>query len=189
MICTVALMRHGGSHLIRPIVAGLGAEIIEPGNFGASLDHAEGPVVVFLRDPRDRMVATYRWWLDKPRKAASMAEGGASADEQIAWLLNEGEFLSEMLRWARIWCHWPDALTVRFENMATQGTAEIGRIAAHLGKPRDYQRDAEIYESIWLKSRTYTGKHSDWREYFGPKSKDIWARHGGPDLLQMMGYA
>lgn len=189
MIATIALLRHGGSHLIRPIVFGLGANIVEPGNFGAPLDRAEGPVIVFLRDPRDRMVATYRWWLDKPRKAASMAEGGASPDEQIAWLLTEGEFLAEMLRWARIWCHWPDALKVRFEDMRENGVNEIARIAAHLGKPQDYQRDAEIWERIWLKGRTYTGKHSDWRESFGPKSNAVWATCGGPDLLQMMGYA
>src|SRR4051812_49294270 len=75
-IATVALLRHGGSHLIRPIVSRLGFEIVEPGNFGAPLDQAVGPVVVFLRDPRDRMVSTLRWWREKPRKADML--GGES---------------------------------------------------------------------------------------------------------------
>lgn len=182
-------MRHGGSHLIRPIVFRLGANIVEPGNFGAPIDKAEGPVIVFLRDPRDRMVATYRWWLEKPRKAASMAEGGASADEQIAWLLTEGEFLGEMLRWARIWCRWPDALTVRFETMRESGTQEIARIAEHLGLAQDYQRDAAIYAEVFEKGRTFTGRYSDWRESFGSRANETWAGNGGPELLDLMGYA
>lgn len=189
MICTVPLMRHGGSHLIRPIVAALGGDpIIEPGRVTAPIDESHGPVIVFRRDPRDRMAATQRWWTGKPRKLQSMRQGGDDADGQIAWLLIEGGFLPEMLRWARIWCNRPDALTVRFEDMRERGTDEIARIAEHLGKPRDYQRDAEIWESIWLKGRTYTGKHSDWREYFGPKSNAVWEREGGPELVRLMGY-
>ncbi len=188
MIATVAALRHGGTHLIRPIVRDLGFKIVEPGK-DAPLDQAQGPVVVFLRDPRNRMVATYRWWLDKPRKASSMAAGGADADGQIAWLLTEGDFLAEMLRWARIWCNWPDAMKVRFEVMQSLGVGEIARIADHLGKPVDYERAAEIWDAVWLKGRTYTGKHSNWRESFGPKSNAAWAACGGPDLLWMMGYA
>lgn len=189
MIATVALLRHGGSHLIRPIVSKLGAEIIEPGNFGAPLDQAHGPVIVFLRDPRDRMAATHRWWSQKPRKARLMGLAGNSTDEQIAWLLDDAGFLGEMLRWARIWCYWPQALKVRFEDIAGCGTEEIRRIASHLGLVRDYQRDAEIYDAVWLKGRTYTGKHSDWREYFGPQSNEVWKTNGGPELLELMGYA
>lgn len=189
MIATVALMRHGGSHLIRPIVAKLGFEIIEPGNFGAPLDQAQGRVIVFLRDPRDRMVATHRWWLHKPRKAASMAAGGESADAQIAWLLTEGQFLPEMLRWARIWCTCPEALTVRFEDLRERGTNEITRLAAYLGLPANAERDAAIFTQVYGHGRTYTGRHSDWRDIFGPKATQVWALHGGPDLLWMMGYS
>lgn len=187
-VATVALLRHGGSHLIRPIVSELGFEIIEPGNFGAPLDEAQGPAIVFLRDPRDRMVATYRWWLDKPRKAASMAAGGDCADAQIAWLLTEGEFLPEMLRWARIWGRWPGALTVRFEALRAFECAEIAPIAAHLGLPADAERDAAIFTKVYGRGRTYTGHHSNWREMFGPLSKEAWALNGGPDLLWLMGY-
>ncbi len=188
MIVTVALLRHGGSHLIRPIVAQLGFDIIEPGNFGAPLNEAQGPVIVFLRDPRDRMVATQRWWLEKPRKAASMAAGGNTTDAQIAWLLTEGEFLPEMLRWARIWCQWPGALTVRFEEIRFHGLLAITPIAAHLGLPSSDTRAGDIYAAVWERGRTYTGNHSDWRQSFGPMSNTAWASNGGPELLELMGY-
>jgi hypothetical protein len=188
VIATVSLLRHGGSHLIRPIIAQLGFEIIEPGNFGAPIDEAQGPVIVFLRDPRDRMVATHRWWLGKPRKAASMAAGGESVDAQIAWLLTEGEFLPEMLRWARIWCRWPGALAVRFEELRAFECAEIAPIAAHLGLPPDVDRDTAIFTEVYGRGRTYTGSHSDWRQSFGPLSNAAWVGNGGSELLELMGY-
>lgn len=188
MIATVALLRHGGSHLIRPIVAELGYDILEPGNFDTPLDQAQGQVIVFVRDPRDRMVATRRWWLDKPMKTRSMSEHGKDADHQIAWLLDEGGFMPEMLLWARVWCSWPGALKVRFEDMREDGPREIARIVEHLGLPAIPARDREIWHNVWLKGRTYTGSHSDWRQAFGKTAKSVWALHGGPDLLQMMGY-
>lgn len=189
-VATVALLRHGGSHLIRPIVARLGFDIIEPGKHGAAIDQAEGPVIVFLRDPRDRMVATWRWWLRQPGKSDRLARVSAVPDEQLAWLLAEadGGFVAEMLRWAEIWCAWPNALTVRFEELRETGTREIARIAAHLGKPEDYQRDAAIWDAVFEKGRTFTGRYSDWREMFGPKSTAAWEEHGGPRLLELMGY-
>jgi hypothetical protein len=189
VIATVALLRHGGSHLIRPIVSRLGFEIIEPGNFGAPLDEAQGPVIVFLRDPRDRMVATHRWWRGKPRKAAIMAAGGETADAQIAWLLKDGEFLPEMLRWARIWCQRPDALTVRFEELRTRGWFDVARVSAHLGLKVDSRRDERVFTEVYGHGRTYTGRHSDWRETFGPLSNAAWEANGGPELLRLMGYA
>lgn len=190
-------MRHDGSHLIRPIVAALGHDIVEPGKFKAPIDQAEGQVICWRRDPRNRMAATWRFWSardpsgapNKPRKARLLANAAISVDGQIAWLLDDAGFLPEMLRWARIWCRWPDALIVHFEDMASRGPEEIGRIAAHLGKARDDQRDAEIWDQIWLKGRTYTGKHSDWREYFGPQANETWHRLGGAELLELMGYA
>lgn len=188
MIATVALMRHGGSHLIRPIVAGLGFQIIEPGNFGAGLDEARGPVIVFVRDPRDRMVSTYRWWMQKPRKAGQLETAADTTDGQIAWLLSEQGFLAEMLEWARIWCSWPDRLTARFEGFRADGCAEVTRIAMHLGLVRDYQRDADLFCRVYGHGRTYTGRHSDWRQTFGPLSNEAWAEHGGPELLDLMGY-
>lgn len=201
MIVTVALMRHGGSHLIRPIVSRLGASrIIEPGNFGHPVDRAKGPVIVFLRDPRDRMVSTYRWWLTKPRKAEQLEDAGSTPDEQIAWLLSVGgdkvnrignplpgkRFVEEMLTWAMIWCPYRGSLIVRFEDLRTSGAREIDRIADHLHVKCDTQA---VFDEVYGRGRTYTGRHSDWREYFGPAATAAWNRHHGPRLLEIMGYA
>jgi hypothetical protein len=186
-IATVALMRHGGSHLIRPIVAGLGFEIVEPGNFGTPLDEAVGPIIVFLRDPRNRMVATLRWWRSKPRKAALFETGDVSDDAQIRYLLDNQGFLEEMLQWARVWCKWTERnpLHVYFESFDYKS---IKAIADHLNLLRDDERDQRLFNTIYKHGRTYTGSHSNWTDSFGPLSIDFWNQNGGGELLQLMGY-
>lgn len=185
-IATVALLRHGGSHLIRPIIANLGFDIIEPGNFGAPLDQAVGPIIVFLRDPRDRMASTLRWWLDKPRKA-SLFSSDATRDEQILFLLDDQQFLVEMLKWANVWCNWRKTVPykVHFETISSR---VVGGIANYLGLPQNPDRDERIFSDVYGHGRTYTGSYSKWREYFGPLSLEFWNRNGGQDLLNMMGY-
>ncbi len=185
-VATVALMRHGGSHLIRPIVAKMGFDIIEPGNFGASLDQAVGPVIIFLRDPRNRMVSTMRWWREKPRKAALLAEAGDTDDAQLQYLLDEQGFLPEMLEWAKEWCRFrPGSLTVYFEYM---DSVVVGVIARHLGLDSDKKRDVEIFQEVYGHGRTYTGNLSKWENSFGPLSMAFWNNNGGNELLSMMGY-
>lgn len=185
-VATIALMRHGGSHLIRPIVSKLGFDIVEPGNFGAPLDQAIGPVVVFLRDPRDRMVSTLRWWRGKPRKA-EMLGNNPSDDSQLRHLLEQRGFLVEMLVWANVWCNWTKTVPykVRFESISSR---VVGGIANHLSLPQDSKRDERIFSEVYGHGRTYTGSHSNWRGSFGPLSIDFWNKKGGRDLLNMMGY-
>ncbi len=181
-ICTVALMRHGGSHLIRPIVNAMGYDIIEPGNFGAPLDAAEGPVIVFVRDPRDRMASTLRWWMNKRKSGLSPEK---NSDNQMLFLLKQQGFLREMIQWAEIWCNWWGALSIRFENLRIYGSIEIGVIAQHLSVSCNSN---SIFDNVFEKSSTFTGKYSNWQDYFGERSKEFWELNGGPELLRLMGY-
>lgn len=185
-VATVALMRHGGSHLIRPIVSKLGFDIVEPGNFSAPLDQAVGPVIVFLRDPRDRMVSTLRWWRGKPRKIV-MLGSDLSDDAQLRQLLEQRGFLAEMLVWADVWCNWTKTVPykVRFESISSR---VVGGIANHLSLPQDSERDKRIFTETYGHGRTYTGSHSNWRDSFGSLSIDYWNKNGGNDLINMMGY-
>lgn len=179
-------MRHGGSHLIRPIVAKLGFDIIEPGNFGARLDEKVGPVIVFLRDPRDRMVSTMRWWRGKPRKAAQLAKAGDTDDLQILYLLKDQGFMEEMLVWANIWCKfYGPRLQLNFERMSI---LTVGTIARYLNLGPNEKRDERIFLEVYEHSRTYTGKHSKWQDSFGPLSLEYWNNNGGSNLLSLMGY-
>lgn len=177
MIATVALLRHGGSHLIRPIVAALGYGIVEPGNFGAPLNEAVGPIIVFRRDPRNRVISKMRWRL------AKLGLPDSDDDFRTAELIRADAV--EMRMWADTWCNWPGTLSVRFEDVRADGPAQITRIAKHLGTECDSEA---LYADIYAKGRTYTGRHSDWRKSFGPYSAAAWNAHGGPDLVRVMGY-
>jgi hypothetical protein len=198
-IATVALLRHGGSHLIRPIVAALGFEILEPGNFGAPPDRAEGPVIVWLRDPRDRMVSTMRFWNGegpraKPKKAASLRRYGADPDAWLAGLLGPEGFMEHMRGWARTWCYWPGACISRFEDMRRDGPGEISRIAQHLSFGHlsvghwGAGPASALYARVFEQGSTFTGHYSDWRSAFGPRARAAWDELGGAELLRVMGY-
>lgn len=200
---TVALLRHGGSHLIRPIVAEIsGASIIEPGKNGAPPNKAAGPVIVFLRDPRDRIIATYRWTMRREftKKAIRMARAGQTDDERLAYFIRSGadtvtDYITPMTAWAKTWCGWPGALTVRFESLRELGGAEIARIASFLERDfpaaRNYTAAAMadgLFRSINDNAPTVVGRHSNWREWFGPLSKAAWKENLGEQLLEIMGY-
>jgi hypothetical protein len=121
----------------------------------------------------------------KPKMIEELRRYGETPDEWIAGLLGPGGFMAEMLRWARIWCTWSGALTVRFERMRLDGPAEVARIAEHLGVACDA---AKLYARVFERSATFTGRYSDWRESFGPRSHAAWQTGGGEELLRVMGY-
>lgn len=190
-VATVALMRHGGSHLIRPIVSGMGFELVEPGNFNAPIDKAFGPVVFFPRDPRDRVVSLLRFNLRfKPAKRLIAAKKGTANDTMLAVTLNSEPFIAEMLRWAKIWAVWPGALRLNYEELAASSTAlgAVAKISAFLGLSKDADRDQRLLASVFEKSHTFSGEHSHWQDWFGRQSLEIWQRDGGPELVQILGY-
>ncbi len=190
---TVALLRHGGSHLIRPLVTRLmpTAVLVEPGKGQAALDEAMGPIVVLRRDPRNRMVSTLRWMREKGGlKATELESAGQDDDSRLAWLLTHRTaqrhtFIEGMTKWARIWCSWSDGLQLRFEDFAADGVFQVERLALHLGVECDA---ASIYSEVYGIARTYTGRHSIWQEWAGPKSIAAWKTGGGPELMEIMGY-
>ena len=190
-VATVALMRHGGSHLIRPIVAGLGFDIVEPGNFNAPIDQAFGPVIFFPRDPRNLVVSMARFNLwRKPAKRAFMIKRGTANDNMLAVLLDSEPFIPEMLRWAKIWATWPDALRIEYEVLTCEATAlaAVNRISAFLGLDTDMAHDRALLNAYFERSPTFNGEHSRWQDWFGPHSRGIWKRDGGPELLSILGY-
>lgn len=182
---TVAVLRHGGSHLIRPLVKRVGRRpIVEPGTHGAPADRAEGPVIVLVRDPRNRIVSEVRWQADKSG-CALRREG---ADTVIAALIRRPATMPAMLEWARRWTNWPGAMVLQYEEFATaeSGVRAIAAIATFLGVVEP--DPAARYRWIWRTSRTVQAEPSDWRTWFGPAAREAWAACGGPELQKVMGY-
>ena len=180
---TLIALRHGGTHLIQPIIRHLTDRPVYVPKGELALSCIPSPkLVVFLRDPRNRLVSMFRY---KRPKAVP-----ADSDEALARMLaspKKGETpVRFMLRWARRWASDPAALIMRFEDLASErGLAEATRLREYLAAENSAE---SAYEYAFGKSGTFTGRHSRWREWFGPQTSRAWLEHGGPELQSLMGY-
>ncbi len=182
-------LRHGGTHLIQPIMQALtGAPCKAPkGDKSLTLEPA-AKVVLFLRDPRNRMISNWRYKAGHHHVADMGAE---EIDERLAKFLvrpkHGVEPIHHMNQWARRWLAWPGVHLVRFEAMADRdaGIAEVERLAAYLDAPGE---PAAAYDATFGKSVTWTGRHSAWPDWFGPLSTTAWREGGGAPLVDLMGY-
>lgn len=197
---TVAAMRHGGTHLITPIVRKFTDRPVYSPKGLASLNCIPSDIViVFVRDPRNRVVSNLRYKLGDRAKALDQAGRDQALLAFLASRKGEESFtvIDFMIRWAQKWVR--DDLgravrrstRVRFEELAGENSlAEVARIGKFL-----QDAGAELVASpseakayALGKSGTWTGSHSNWREWFGPSSIKHWRANFGPNCTQMMGY-
>lgn len=198
---TMVMMRHGGTHLIIPVIkAFTDLPTVEPGKLTYLEHEPKGPVVIFWRDPRNRIVSGYRWTCKRGGSRYRAIKGETPDDEIAAYMqwrkthrpwrpvrFDTGmTMMDKMLTFVRYWANREGALKASFERLANgdSGPDEAKRIADYLGG----ENPGEAFKRIYRSGPTYTGKHSDWREWFGPKSLEAWEANGGPELLDLMGY-
>lgn len=184
---TVMVMRHGGSHLIKPIVRYLtGLPIYSPKGQNALTAIPSGKLVVFPRDPRSRAISGYRYKLKRRRKATPSDAGLA---RYLSAPPSGGIGVVQFMReWAERWMYWPGAMMVRFEDLVFD-PASRHREVVRLGRFLSSERDAsEAISYAFETSHTFTGKYSTWDEWAGPLSREAWEREGGDDVVRMMGY-
>lgn len=182
---TLACLRHSGTHLIQPIMRRLTDKpIYAPKGNDALVCKPSQKVVVFLRDPRNTIVSHTRY--------KSSIREPAKLDRRIAKLITrrrpgEDTPIEHMTKWAKRWVKWKGALVVRFEVLTNPefSLSEVERISAYLDGLGDPE-DARAY--AMGTSVTYTGRHSRWREWFGPEATKAWNENGGPALVRAMGY-
>lgn len=180
---TVIALRHGGTHLINPTVRFLTGKTVYSPKGENALTCVPGPIViVFLRDPRNWLVSSYKW-----KHGRNAAEKNDAALAEFMTARRKGMSpIAFVKAWAARWVCWPGALTVRFEDLLPpKGESETARIAAFLNAPRD---PVEVHGEVYGKSGTYTGQPSDWREWFGKRTAKAWETNGGAELLARMGY-
>lgn len=195
---TVICFRHGGTHLIFPFIQQMSTlPIVEAGKLHELAHTPDGPVVVIWRDPRNRIVSTYRWNLK--RRPDRVKRWGATDDERLAALISkpdmpnlprmkEAQGVSYTVAMRKFVGHWMKyGATTTFEALTDPHRSSMA--AETVAEAVGYWGDAKrALENVMGKSHTYTGKFSDWREWFGPKSIEAWEREGGPELCRMMGY-
>lgn len=192
----VAARRHGGTHLINPLIKGIS------GRKAISLDKSgrlfvpDGPLVVFTRDPRNIATARFRWKLrqqglsDRPtfKYDAHIAERLMRVNRPSLNIPDELVGLPGLHGNLIYWRWWLNQIhhRVTFEEL-TEG--KVGGALKRLGKYVGRVRDPEtIFYSLYKQSHTYSGSFSDWRKWWGPKTKEAFYDNGGRELLKLLGY-
>lgn len=198
---TVAAMRHGGTHLITPIVRKFTNRPVYSPKGIASLNCIPSDIViVFTRDPRNRVVSNLRYKLGEAAKSLDTAGRDAALAEFLASRKGEESFtvIDFMQRWAQKWrkpnlgssVRW--AMSVRFEDLAGENSlAEVARVGDFLARAgaKLLVTPTQARDYALGKSGTWTGAHSNYREWFGPKSIDYWRRNFGTHCTVAMGYS
>jgi hypothetical protein len=199
---TLIALRHSGTHLIQPIIRSLtGKTCYVPKGQNALDCPAAAKTVVWLRDPRNTLVSQYRYkrGKDAPKDDASFAAALMRAK-------NGTRPIAYLLQWAERWGAASSCYVARFEDfVSADALGRIVRVSALaeylLGPPihgsrveseSSVGREVAVGQAIayaFGTSGTYTGRHSQWEEWFGPRTREVWEKEGGAKLLQAMGYA
>ncbi len=179
---TLIALRHGGTHLIQPIIRHLTDKpVYVPKGRDALVCVPSPKLVIFLRDPRNRMVSMFRY--KRPKAIA------AESDEALAQLLDSTKHgvnpIEFLIQWAGQWAAHPTGLIVRFEQLMEARLSQTERIKEYLDAPGDAQAAVDY---TFGKSGTWTGRHSRWEEWFGPLSREVWQKRGGHLIVGLMGY-
>ncbi len=196
---TVAALRHGGTHLITPIIRKLTGKTVYSPKGEAALHCIASPiVVVFYRDPRNRVISNLRYKMGD----VTIGMAPAARDQALADFLlkrkQPGSLLpiEYMIQWDQRWSKEPTGrqqMHSRFETIvAPEATlGEIRRIASLLtAAGLELEATPEEAQTYALgTSGTFTGRHSNYREWFGPLACAAWKREFGPALTKRMGYA
>lgn len=191
---TLIALRHSGTHLIQPLIRNMTGKTVYVPKGQDALDCIPSPkVVVWIRDPRNTLVSMYRY-----------KNGGREAvpnDERFAKMLNRHKRgvwpVTYMGLWARRWA--PNlkrlaagTLVTRFEDYVSADNLGrivlVHRLDGFLNGEADSARTNTAIAYAFGTSGTYTGRHSQWREWFGPRSTEVWEAQNGPALLRLMGY-
>lgn len=200
---TVAAMRHGGTHLITPVIRRLtNKPVYSPKGVASITCIPSEIVIIFSRDPRNRAVSNVRYKLGREAVEKLTAE---ERDEHLAAYLQtrkgEGGLtpIDFMLKWAGYWLNdrapWDrsarEVFRCTFEELAGPlALSVVGNIAAFLEqagvKLVATPEEAKAY-TLGM-SGTFTGRHSNYAEWFGPKSLAYWRSNFGPELTRRMGY-
>lgn len=185
-------MRHGGTHLVKPVLSKLVGKW-QGGKWRTALEReALGPTVVVTRDPRNRAVSAFRW----KNKGRTRQPGIVETDKALAKYLtavkdNTGTTIMEFMHaWADRWMGLDGVHYSRFEDFISGEKyviRAINKIANHAGIETTPAEIKHWYYSVY-KGVGFSGQHSNYRQWFGPRTTEAWIAAGGEELVRKMGY-
>ena len=188
---TLIILRHGGTHLIKPIVKALVGKW--QGGKGYTIIERDplGPTVVCIRDPRNRIISAFRW------KYKGSPIDPIKADRWLANFISTKKPLTGiapvafMHTWADKWMDRDDVMYVRFEDLIGHkrfAIRTLAKIVRYAGASVSNEEIEEQYAKIFKRGPFWTGEHSKYEKWFGPLASKAWEEAEGPLLVKKMGY-
>jgi hypothetical protein len=187
---TLIIRRHSGTHLIKPIFKTLVGGVYSPKHADYQDATIVGKVVVVTRDPRNQIVSAlrYKHLIQEHTKSKDIdlrivdaimepkREGLLSHFDQLGW-------------WADQWLT-PGHHVMRFEDVCSEMIAlqTMEEAFDFWGVTVDRSTALMRYHEIYGQGPTFTGKHSNWRKYFGPNARKAWKERNGNALVERFGY-
>lgn len=194
---SILVFRHAGSHLVKPFTSRLsGLPLVDLYKLPIIDHRPNGPVMISFRDPRNIFVSQLRWgWR---RRGKMKQPGSARTDAALAALIAPENFsdsrgrpgdspVAIMAAFVRYWKDYPGSARLDFEDLTGPDRhGHAAQFAARLGKSADTA--IALLDQVSGIGQTFTGSHSDYRDWFGPESWAAWRKTGGPALAELMGY-
>lgn len=152
---------------------GDGARIVHlpPG----AMDMAGRKHLFIFRDPRNVVLSSLR------RTGKPLTQGTIISETRA---FQGGRSFYDQARPYLGWFSDPAIHAVRFESLLSDGGVTVAGIAAVLG----VMAFDDCYPNIIGPTETYTGKLSDWRNYWTPAIEEVWQAEGGADIQRAFGY-
>jgi hypothetical protein len=153
-------------------------------------------MVYIVRNPRNATISFLRWAEKRGQPKFKTNE------ESLIELIERGAYKYgpwplAMLTWSA-WSTIPSVLTVRFEDICTDGGKSVAAINDRFFNGDFSRSEVEtIYENLYGSGgampedkSTYSGEWSNWREcgYWSPYVEERWIESGGESAEKALGY-
>ncbi len=160
-----------GTHLLlRAVVLFEGEGLTAKHEHLDSTNTITGAHLHIKRNPRNALISYIR----------HLGDGDLSTDGIIRAM----PALVEEMKLYLPWTTNPDVLNVSFESLLTD-PAELERIATYLSMPCI----DDHFLKLWGNTPTFSGKLSNWRDYWNDDVAAAWIAADGAILEQLLGYS
>lgn len=182
----LCMMRHGGTHLVKPVLKyTIGSS---KGGKGPTLLKlpTDGRVIVCTRDPRNRIISAFRY----KQFRITGKPNGEDVDDLLAQYMTARGIIGFMHEWADRWMGLSNAHYIRFEDFHDEHSViqAVSGAAAYEGISVTEDDIRAAWKKFYKNSPTYTGRHSRWQDWFGPRCALAWEEGNGGLLTKKMGY-
>lgn len=159
----------------------------------ASRDLGGSPVINISRDPRDMVISLARFHVQEGVTTSVTESAILKVIDHKFYSKKAAALIGGFVGWQ----DRSDALPIRFEDLISDHGETTMEIAEYLNipwRPESYNDlighagDYDIYAGASADHNTWSGRLSNWEEWWTPVIDAAWTESCGPELVKAMGY-